>query len=901
MSRLSQKLTHLFQRRARLRRLEEEMQTHIDLLIEEGLRQGLSRVEARRRAHLAFGNVLATREETEDSLGWPALESLAHDFRIAVRSLVRRPAFSLSLIAILALGLGATTAIFTLVRGVLWEPLPVAAPAELAFALDSQQRPFLFSAPTVRRLEASADLGGGVIAYTDNAQLTLRLGDAPAAPVTGQFVNGGFFSGLQLAAGRGRALTPADDNPDQPHAVAVISWQWWQRKFGGDPSLVGRPLRLNGVDVTVVGIAPANFSGVAVGDAPDAWLPLSLHASLRAQTSAWSVARDEPPKLADWVRVENVSWLRLMVRTRAGGPAPQGLVEAAWQPQRDLIISLVDDPSEREQISRNRPHLVASPSGYSSTRNRFRTVGLTLSLLVGAVVLVTAANSSTLLLLRQLARSRELGVRLALGAGAWRLARAALMESFVLSVAGAAAGGLLGAWLTPVLADWLVPGAARSLPTVDLTLLFTLGLLAIALGLALGAAPAWLSAHLSPQTILQRRGSVFGGSLRLGRGLIVVQLALSVLLVSVAVSLARDLRRVLQAELGYARQSVITSFFDLSAAGIAPERQEAVANRLKRTAEALAGVKAVGLAQSGVLSGSQSSSGIYFRGDGVNPPKNDVQTESVDEGYFSAMGLTLQRGRGISADDREERPKAAVISQTLARQVFGALDPVGRRFGFGPTADKDDWEIVGVVADARVNGVRDDPTPLIYLPLAQWGGNPHCLALRVAGDATAVRESLQKQISASEPAVMFTRWATIEERVAQWTRNDRAAVRLTAGFGFLATLLAGIGVFGALGYLVASRSRDIAVRLAIGAEPGRVWRGIVREALLLGAAGSIIGLVVAALVPQWLGAWMMTGLHTDWLAIGLAAVAGLAAAVIGGLIPARRAARVDPLTLLRAE
>lgn len=877
------------------------MNTHVDLLIEEHVRQGLPREEARRRAHLVFGNVLVTREESEDALGWPAVESLVHDLRIAVRSLVRRPGFSLSLVAILGLGIGATTAIFTLVRGILWEPLPVAAPAELYGAFDQHQRPFLFSAPTVRRLESTADLAGRVIAYTDNTQLTCRRGDAPAEPVTAQFVNGGFFSALQLGAARGRTLTPADDLADQPAAVAVISWSWWHRKLGGDPAAIGRALRLNGVDVTVVGVAPAAFTGIVVGDAPDAWLPTGLHAPLRAQASAWSISKDEPPRLADWLRLENVAWLRLMVRARAGGPTPQVGVEAAWRPQLDAWVSIMDDPADRDEISRNHPQLVPSPAGYSSTRNRFRTIGLTLSLLVGAVVMVTAANSSTLLLLRQLARTRELGVRLALGAGSWRLARAALMEGLLLSLAGTVAGGLIGVWFTPLLAGWLVPGAAGSLPSLDVTLLLVLGGLAVGLGLVLGAAPAWLSARLSPQTILQQRGSLFGGSLRLGRALIVLQLALSVLLVSVALSLARDLGQVLRADLGYARQSVITAFFDLSAAGIAPERQEAVAAHLKRTAEVLPGFNSVGLAQSGVLSGSQSNSAIYFRGEGVNQPKDSVQTESVDEGYFSAMGMTLQRGRGISIDDREQRPHVAVISQGLARQVFGQADPIGRRFGFGPNVDKDDWEIVGVVADARVNGLRDEPTPLLYLPLAQWQNNPHCLAVRVTGDAVALRATLQKQIAAAEPAVMFTRWATIEERIAQWTRNDRAAVRLTTGFGVLATLLAGLGVFGALGYLVASRSRDIAVRLAIGAEPGRVWRGIVREALVLGAAGSLIGLVAAALLPYWLGAWMMTGLRTDWLAIGFAALAGLGAAVAGGLLPARRATQVDPLKLLRAE
>lgn len=900
--RLVAKLRHLLGRGARLRRLEEEMRTHVDLLTEEGLRQGLTLAEARRRAHLAFGNVLATREESEDALGWPRLESWVHDARIASRSLLRRPAFAASLVAILALGIGVTTAIFTLVRGVLWQPLPVPHPAELHVTLSKDHRPTRLSAPALRRLEADPAVVGRVLGYTDNCRLTLRVDNGAAEPVQGQFVNGGFFSALQIGALRGRVFTAADHPPGEPAALAVISWHWWQRKLAGDPEVVGRTLRLNGVNVTVIGVAPKSFAGVSLGASPDLWLPLGLHAALGAQPSAWSVSRDDKPiELRDWVRDEHVAWVMAMVRVTPGTATAQGALEAAWRPQLAAFSDVVEDPAARLELSRDVPHLAPSPEGYSSTRNRFRTVGLTLSLLVGAVILVTAANSSTLLLLRMLARTRELGVRLALGAGRWRLARGALMEGLVLSGAGAVLGLIIGLWLTPLLAEWLVPGAVDVLPGVNGAMLGLLAGLAVALGLGLGAGPAWLSAHLSPQTILQQRGAGLKGSLRLGRMLIVLQLALSVLLISVAASLALDLRRVLNAELGYARESVITTFFDYRAAGFTRPQEAGVTAHLRQAAAALPRVRAVGFAGSGVLSGSRSQSGVYFRGTGVKQPDDSVQTESIDEHYFSAMGMTLLRGRGFTADDRENTPHVAIISQRLAREVFGAADPIGRRFGFDQNPSPEDWEIVGIAGDARVNDVRADPAALFYLPLAQWGKSPHCLVVRVEGDAAIARELLRRQVSAAEPALMFTQWRTLEERVRQWVSNDVAAVRLTAGFGVLATLLAAIGVFGALGYLVASRSREIAVRLAIGAEPSRVGRDIVREALVLGLAGAALGLGLALALPHWLGSWMMTGLRTDWFAIALAVGAGLVAALLGGLWPARRAAKVDPLTLLRSE
>ena len=902
MSPLRQKFAQLLNRRARVRALEEEMRTHLDMLVEENLRRGLDAVEARRRAHLAFGNLLATREATEDALGWPALESWWQDFRLAARSLARRPAFAVSLIVILALGIGVTTAISTLVRGVLLQPLPVARPDELSLALDPENKPFRFSAPAVQRLDADPAMHGRVIAYSASTRVALRRGEAAAEPFSVQFVSGGFFEALQLGVASGRLLNSGDDEPSRPRAVAVVSYQAWRQKLGGDPAAIGRAIRLNGQEVTVVGIASESFTGLSIGDGVEAWLPAGLHVVLRADPSA-SIhsSSDAPITREQWVSNDCVQWQNIMVRVAPGQNTAQGALEAAWRPQLAASLALGGDPEASKRFAQRVPRLVPSPQGYSSTRDNFRRVGLTLSLLVGAVVLVTAANSSTLLLLRMLARSREMGVRLALGASRWRLARGALMEGLILSVVGAFGGLLLGVWLTPLLAGWLVPGAVDALPAADLPFLAGLGGLAVLLGLALGAAPAWLSARLSPQAILQQRSGGGRSSLRIGRALIVVQLALSVMLIAVAGALALDLRRVLGANLGFARETVVTTFFDLTAAGFSPAEQPAVLTRLRQAAAALPQVRAVGFASDGPLSGSRSSSGVYFRGPAVRPEGNHLQHESIDEHYFDAMGMTLLRGRNFTANDQANRPRVAIISQRLAHQAFGDTDPVGRRFGFDENASDQDWEIVGVVADARVYGVRDEPPALFYVPLPQWSATAGCLVIRVEGDAVAARQTLQKQVSTAEPTLMFTRWLTTEERVQRWVRNDLATVRLTAGFGALALLLAIIGVLGALGYLVASRSREIAVRLAIGAEPKRIWREIVRDALKLGLAGAGGGLVLAALLPRVLGSWMMTGLQTDWMAIMVAALAGLGAAVLGGLFPARRAAKVDPLTLLRAE
>lgn len=894
------KLKNLVGRRGRVARLEEEMLHHVELLTEQNVARGMDGVEARRQAHLAFGNLLATREDSQDALGWPTLESHVQDVRQAVRSLARRPGFALSLIAVLALGVGVTTAVFTLVRGVLLDPLPVPDPQELRLATDAEGEPFLLSAPSLRRLETDPRFAGRVLGYSAPARAALRVGDAPAETGSIQFVSGGFFAALRVPMLHGRSLGPPDDGLGAPQPVAVVSHAFWQRRLGADPGIVGRGVRLNGQDVTIVGVAPAAFTGVSLGAAADLWLPLGLHAPLRVTPSAWSVTSGPVP-LEQWTQLDNIKWLSVMARAPADASGLHGALLAAWQPQLDAILQIVTDPATRQQFRDRSPRWTASPQGHSTTRADFRRVGLTLTLLVAAVVLVTAANSATLLLLRMLGRGRELGVRLALGAGRWRLARAALMEGLLLSLAGAAGGVLIGVWLAPLLAEWLVPSAAGNVPPLDWRMLGVLAGLAVVLGLAMGLAPAWLAARLSPQDILQQRTLGAGGSLRLGRALIVAQLALSVMLISIAGSLALDLRRVLSTHPGYARESVVQAFFDLSAAGIPPERHGAVLERLRAAARELPQVRAVGFAASGVLSGSRSASGLYFRGDGVRPPKNTVQHESIDAGYFEAMGMPIVRGRNFTAHDTAQAPRVAVISERLAREVFGDADPIGRRLGFAETADDDDREIVGVVADAQVNGVREELPAMFYTVLDQWVARPGCLVVRVGGDALSVRGAVQSTISAAEPGVLFTRWMTLEERAQRWLRNDVATVRLTAGFGLLATLLAVIGVLGALGYLVASRSREIAVRLAVGAEPGRVGRGILRDAVWLGVLGAGGGVALAALLPEVLGAWMMAGLRTDWTALALAGLAGVLAATLGGLLPARRAAKVDPLALLRAE
>jgi predicted permease len=899
--RLFRKLQHLLGRRARLRRLEEEMRTHLELLIEEGERSGLPPEEARRRAQLAFGNTLATREGVTDVLGWPVLESVWQDLCQSARSLYRRPLFTLSLVAVLALGIGGTGSIVSLVRSVLLAPLPVPHPEEIYVVRAINGRPQLLSAPTLQRLASAATFRGGIAGYSYICRVALGADEQPVEPVAAQFVTADFFQTLGVPAAHGRTITVADDRLGEPAAVAVVSWEFWRSRLGGDPSVVGRTVRLNGLPVAIVGVAPERFRGVSLGDEADFWLPLGLHAPLRASPANWTIS-DGPVVLAERVRDDRVAWLNLLLRLPAGCQADAaGALAAAWQPQCDRVTAILDNPQDRAEYARRAPRIVPAPQGYSDLRNGFRSTGLTLSLLVAAVVLVATANSAALLLLRLLSRTRELGVRLALGVGRWRLARGFVMEGLMLSSAGALVGLLLACGLTPLLAEWLVPGAVEGVGVVDGGLVGLLAVLAVVLGLVVGGVPAWFGARIAPQAVLQRQFGGPRGSLRFGRALIVLQLALSVVLIAVAGALALDLRRTLQANCGYARESVVTAQFSFASAGIEAARQPAVLERLRTAAQKLPQVQAVGFAACGPLGGGRMSSRIHIRGAGVRQPTENTQHENIDPEYFAALGTTLLQGRVFGPSDTAGSPRVALISQRLSREVFGGADPVGRRFGFGAEASDEDWEIVGVVADARVNSVREEPPALIYTPLTQWREVAGFLAIRVAGDAAALRPVLEASVKAAEPGLMFARWLTVQERIERGVRGERATVRLTAGFGLLATLLAGIGVFGSLGYLVTSRSHAIAVRLAVGAAPGMVWRGVVREALSLGLCGALGGVLLAWLMPLWMGAWLMAELRPSWFALGVSAAAGVLTALLGGLLPARRAAKIDPLVLLKAE
>lgn len=899
--RILRKLHNLFGRRARLRRLEEEMRTHVEFLVEEGVRSGLSPEEARRRAHLAFGNELATREESEASLGWPVLEAFWQELRLVCRGLVRRPALSLSVVGILALGIGATGALSSLIRAVYLTPLPVPHPEQIHLAMAPDGYPKLVSRPTVGRLASDPSLVGRVAGYSDVAGAALSVDGRPPESVSVQFVTSDFFRVLGVGAGQGRYFEGADDRVGEPSAVVVLSWSFWQRRLGGRAGVVGTELRFNGVPVTVVGIGPKEFRGVSLGNGADAWLPAGMHAPLRISPSCWTIS-DHHLRLDEWSRVDDASWLSLLLRIPPVAAADAGdALRTAWQPHLDRVLPIIRDAEERAEYTKTAPHLVQAPGGYSHVRGDLRRVGSTLALLVAAMVLATMTNSATLLLLRLLSRIRELGVRLALGAGRWRLTCGALLEGVVLSAVGAAGGLVFCWWFTPVVARWIVP-AAEDLVGVDAGLVGALAVVGLVLGLLIGAAPAWAAARLLPQSVLQRRVVGSRESLRLGRGLIVVQLALSVLLVAMAGALALDLRRTLQASYGFTREAVITSRFRFSVAGIEADRQPAVLEHLRAVAKELPQVQSVAFAASGPLNNSTSRSRIWFRGDGVRQPTAGTQHECADPAYFETLGIPLLQGRGLAETDFSEARRVAVISRGLARATFGDSDPVGRRFGFSAEpGDDDDWEIVGVVADAMVNSVHASAPPMFYTPLTQWRNPASCIVVRVAGDAAGIRQSLASRIAAAEPTLLFSEWLTMEERIQRGVRDDRVTVRLTAGFGVLATLLAGIGVFGTLGYLVSSRSHGIAVRLAVGADPGAMWRGVVREAALLGLLGVAGGATCAWILPRWLGAWLTTELGVDWVAVLLAMTVGLLAAVVGSLLPARRAARIDPLVLLKAE
>ena len=807
---------------------------------------------------------------------------MSNDFTYALRSLSRNPLFALGAIATLALGIGVNSTIFTLANGALFRSMPgIAAPSQLAWVsglwLDRGRPGGLSYLEYVDYRDGSTELFSNLLAFAP-ASFSLGSGGEPQR-IPGHIVSGSYFATLGVLPVAGRLLQASDDQPGAAPA-AVVSYRLWHERFGAS-DIVERPIVINGHQVTVVGVAAEGFKGPELGQGADIWLPI---AALPLINTAQ----------AGWISERGTSWLRVMGRLR-NGVTIQGAQAALTRVAAALEHAYPDTNGKRTAVVSD-----ASSGIRPSERGELLPIAALLLVVTGLVLVIACANVANLLLARGAGRSLEISIRAAVGASRWRLVRQLLTESLVLAVAGAAGGLLLSFWASDLLVAQLPDLDFRGLQTsADGRVLLFTAILTGASVCAFGLVPALSATRSALQPRLRETASAGGGRSRLQGLFVILQLSLSLVLLLAAGLSLRALQKANAIDLGFNPRQVLTASYDLTLQNYPIERRDLFRRELLARIGALPAVSAATIADLPPLSGTMYSTVVTATRDGAGTVEGRAYMSSVGPRYFSTLEIPLVRGRGIGDEDRRGAPGAAVVNETLARQLWPGSDALGRmlRFDAGYAV-----QVIGVARDTKYDEPTEDPRPFVYLSIAQHAQfDRETVIVRTAGVAALAGPLVHAQIRALDAALPVFDVRPFETVLRDRADKQRDISALFAGFGLLALLLASLGLYGVMAYGVARRTREIGVRLALGATPGQLTALVARDALRLASMGVVGGAVLALPLARALGA-LIFGVQIADLAT-FAGTCGLlvAVAMVAALLPARRASRLDPIVALRTE
>jgi len=836
------------------------------------------------------------------------MDDLRQDLRFAFRTLAKNPAFTAIVVLTLALGIGANAAIFSLMDQVLVRLLPVKDPERLVVVdapgpfsgRSSSQSNVLtpISHPLFLELSAKNDVFSGMLAHFA-ATVHLTSG-RETDNATASLVSGSYFPVLGLMPHAGRLLTAEDDQKPGAHPVVVIDHGYWKRRFAGDPKVVGQTVGINGHPMTVVGIAPEGFHGVEVGQSIDVYVPLMMQPQV---LPTW------PATLGEW----RSRWLMAMARLKDGVTPEEAKARVnvlyAQLLQEDL--ARLGSRSERFKTLFLKKQLELLPGGRGSSdlRAQSRKPLLILMGMVGLVLLIACANVANLLLARASSRQKEIAVRLALGASRGRLVRQLVVESLVLSLAGGFLGVFVASWTGDFLLRFLPgDGTARviAVEPEPRMALFAFGL-SVLTGVLFGLVPARGATRtaLAP-TLKSEAGSLHGGSapFRFRKGLVVAQVALSLLLLVGAGLFTRSLGNLRSLDPGFDAEQLVAFSLDPSLNGYDRDRGMALFDAVLDQIAAEPGVRSVSMAEIALMTNSNSSSTVRVQGyeskegEDMNPNFNRVAP-----GFFSTMGIPLLSGRDFADGDARNAPKVAIVNETFARYFFGQEDPIGRRFGLGRDNKDADIEIVGLVRDGKAASLRDKPLRFVYTPFAQDDtvGSQTVYVRSTSDDAASLGPRLRQIVKAQDAALPVTDLKTMKVQIGESLVVERMVATLSAAFGFLATVLAAIGLYGVMSYAVALRTREIGVRVALGAEQRTVLLMVLKEVAVLAFLGVAIGLPGGYGLGRLVESQLFGLKAMDPLTFAVATATLLLAAFFAGYVPARRATRIDPMTALRYE
>jgi putative ABC transport system permease protein len=889
----------LFARGKGERELADEMESHLQMHVEDNLRRGMSAEEARRAAVMRLGGVEQTKELYRERRGLPVLETLASDVRYAGRTLRKNPGFALVAILILALGIGANTAIFQMLDAVTMRSLPVSHPSDIAeidpASMDNARgsteswHPVVTN-PIWEEIRRRQGAFSSVFAWSPGSFNLSAGGEARFVP--GLEVSGDFFSGLGIQPALGRLFTDADDQRGCKPGV-VLSYAFWQSEYGGDPRAIGKLITLEHQRYEIIGITPANFTGLEVGRHFDVAVPICAEEILNG------VEDSRLNSGVDW-------WLIVMGRLKPGWTIDKANAELTAISPGIFEASLRPEYPKESVAYYLKFKLMARPAsgGISYLRESYANSLWMLLAITGLVLLIACANLATLMLARASARERELTVRAALGASRGRLLSQMLAESLLL----AAAGALLGTWLATLLSRVMVRFLATKSDPIFLplhldwrTLFFTTGV-AVATCLLFSAAPALRGMGVAPKasgrTATSRRGRF-----TLRRLLVVTQIAFSLMLLIEALLFTRSFVNLSTAKTGINTHGVLISYLDLSRLNLPMERRPTFKRDLVQKLEQIPGVESAAETNIVPLSSSGWTNTIWMEGS-----NRAHGTESffslVGPGFFRTMRIRLLAGRNFSASDVARAPNVAIVNESFARVVLKGSSPVGRHFTreASPHVPEMQFEIVGMAKDSRYRELREEPKPTIYLP-AQQDPRPYAfteILIRSNLPPATLLSAVKSTVTDVSPDIVAT-FQAFDTMIRDSLVKERLMAWLSSFFGILAILLAAIGLYGVIAYVVAQRTNEVGIRMALGADGGTILKMFLGETTVLLVLGCVAGGVLSLAVGRAAAA-LLFGLKTyDPATFAGAAVLLAVVAIAASYVPARRAMRVDPMVALRYE
>jgi predicted permease len=879
-----QRLAAIFRRQRLEDDLDAELRAHLEMAVETNLRRGMSAEEARREALRSFGGVEQTKELYREQRGLPMMETALQDLRFGLRMLRRNPGFSLLAILCLTLGIGANAAVFSWVEGILFRPYPAVNHQERLLALSGTARgetgATSLSWPDFMDLQRSCTLCDALF-VSKITGTTLSIGDR-AERTIGSIVSANYFDAIDVHPILGRGFERGEDSGRSAHPVAVISYQLWQGRFKADPQIIGKTQRLNGAVHTIVGVAPEGFLGTFVGWGMQFWVPASMEEIFEAGGY----------KLED----RGARWIEAYVRLKPGVTREQAQAETS------AVAKRLEDAYPDTNRGRSMQLWPLWQTPFNNAGTLLPTMEIMMAV-VFFVLLIACANVGNLLLVRSFARRHEMTVRLAIGASRGRLLKQLLTEGVILSALGAVGGLLVAHWCRHALV-LLFParaGVAMHLPgEMDWRVLAVSAGVCLISTLVVGLVPALQSGKIDLAGALKSDSAGVVGSRGKGwirSGLVMVQISLSFVLLVGAGLLLQSLEKIRNSSPGFSTHEVLFTAVDLVSAGYDARRAQSFQDELMDRVKALPGVESATFARMTPLSyGSFSSTPIAV--DGYQPPPEEqptIQYNEVGPDYFVTMGIPLVSGREFTRVDDERAALVAVVNETMAARYWSGKDPMGERVQV-----KGRWmRVVGVAKDSKYESVREPPKPFFYVPRRQNFTVGAGLYVRTPLSPETMATALAREVHTLDANLAPYELITLQEQVDRSTSPQLAAVTLVGVLGALALVLAAIGLYGVMSYAVSQSTRELGLRMALGADISNVWRLVMSRGLALMGGGVILGVAVALALTRLLGNLLYRVSPRDPLAFGAAFAVMTLAALAACFVPAWRATRTDPARALR--